>query len=183
MFSRSKRPALKVLEQRLKFMTSNSFAKYSAAAVLMLSFSTHAFGQHQMKLKFGTWKLNVQKSQFPAGGEPQSDTRVYEDRGGGVIMSTHTTVSHQGKESLTIYAAKFDGKEYPVVTRGSAALSTIAFHAIGRYSESFLLTREGKVGVRGTTSISKDGKTMTMGMDLTDGKGQTQHVIDIYEKQ
>jgi hypothetical protein len=163
-------------------MTSSNLAKHLAVA-LLLGLSTNVGAQEEMKLKFGTWKLNVQKSQFPAGTEPQSDTRIYEDRGGGVIMSTHTTVNHQGKESLTIYAAKFDGKEYPVVTRGSAALSTIAFHVIDDYSESFVLTREGKVAVRGTTSISKDGRTLTMTLDTTNAQGQTEHVIDIYEKQ
>ena len=163
-------------------MTSNNVAKQLAAALLLAALSTPA-AQHKMSLKFGTWKLNVQKSKFPAGAEPRSDTRIYEDRGGGVIMSTHTTVNRQGKEALTIYAAKFDGKEYPVVTRGSSALSTIAFHVIDDYSESFVLTRDGKAATRGTTSISKDGKTLTMTLDTTNAQGQTEHIIDIYEKQ
>jgi hypothetical protein len=137
-----------------------------------------------LELKFGTWKLNLQKSKFPSGTPPQqSDTRVYEDRGGGVVMSTHTTINQQGQEALTIYAAKFDGKEYPVATRGSGALSTIAFHAIDAYSESFVLTRDGKVATRGTTTISKDGKTLTMILNTTDAKGQTSQGISTYEKQ
>jgi hypothetical protein len=137
-----------------------------------------------LQLKFGTWKLNLQKSKFPEGtAAPQSDTRVYEDRGGGVVMSTHTTIDQHGQESLTIYAAKFDGKEYPVETRGSGALSTIAFHAIDPYSESFVLTRDGKVATRGTTTISKDGKTLTMTLNITNSKGQTSQGISIYEKQ
>jgi len=164
-------------------MTSNSVAKKLAAALLLAVLSTSAGAQHKMSLKFGTWKLNVEKSKFPAGAEPRSDTRIYEDRGGGVIMSTHTTVDRRGKEALTIYAAKFDGKEYPVVTRGSIALSTIAFHVIDDYSESFVLTRDGRAATRGTTSISKDGKMLTMTLDTTNAQGQTDHIIDIYEKQ
>ena len=137
-----------------------------------------------LELKFGTWKLNLQKSKFPSGTPPpQSDTRVYEDRGGGVVMSTHATVNQQGQEALTIYAAKFDGKEYPVATRGSGALSTIAFHVIDPYSESFVLTRDGKVATRGTTTISKDGKTLMMTLNTTDAKGHTSQGISIYEKQ
>jgi hypothetical protein len=142
-----------------------------------------AIAQDQLKLKFGTWKLNLQKSKFPPGNAPRDDTRIYEDRGGGVIMSTHTTVGQDGKEALTIYAAKFDGKEYPVATRGSGVLSTIAFHMIDEYSESFVLTRDGKVATRGTTSISKDGKTMTMTLNTTNAQGQPEQTIDIYEKQ
>jgi hypothetical protein len=162
-------------------MTNNSFAKPLAAALLLL-FSTSATAQQEMKLKFGTWKLNVQKSKFVPGTEPRSDTRIYEDRGGGVIMSTHTTINKDGKEALTIYAAKFDGKEYPVATRGSGALSTIAFHVIDNYSESFVLTRDGKVATRGVTSISKDGKTLTMTMTTTNAEGKSAQVVHIYEK-
>jgi hypothetical protein len=154
--------------------------------VLLLLAAISVTGQVQpgLELKFGTWKLNVQKSKFPAGTPaPQSDTRIYEDRGGGVVMSTHTTVNQQGQEALTIYAAKFDGKEYPVATRGSGALSTIAFHVINSYSESFVLTRDGKVATRGTTTISKDGKTLTMTLNTTSANGQTAQGISIYEKQ
>jgi len=152
--------------------------------MVMAAISTSSQAQPGLQLKFGTWKLNVQKSEFPPGTpRPKSDTRVYEDRGGGVIMSTHTTVSQQGQEALTIYAAKFDGKEYPVATRGSGALSTIAFHVIDAYSESFVLTRDGKVATRGTTTISKDGSILTMTLSTTDAKGQTLQGISIYEKQ
>ena len=151
--------------------------------LLLALLAGQAFAQDGLALKFGTWKLNVQKSKFPAGAAPKSDTRIYEDRGGGVIMSTHTTVNQQGQEALTIYAAKFDGKEYPVATRGSGALSTIAFQVIDANSESFVLTRDGKVAVRGTTSISKDGRTLTMTLNTTNAQGQTEQTIDIYEKQ
>lgn len=152
-------------------------------ASLLAACAHVALAQQEMRLKFGTWKLNLQKSTFPAGKAPRSDTRIYEDRGGGVIMSTHITVDEQGKEALTIYAAKFDGKEYPVATRGSGALNTIAFQVIDDYSESFVLTRDGKVATRGTTSISKDGKTMTMMLNTTNAQGLPEQTIDIYEKQ
>lgn len=155
-----------------------------AGLVLLAVMSIGSQAQLGLDLKFGTWKLNLQKSKFPPGTQPpQSDTRVYEDRGGGVVMSTHTTVNRQGQEALTIYAAKFDGKEYPVATRGSGALSTIAFHVIGPYSESFVLTRDGKVATRGTTTVSKDGKILTMTLDTTDALGKTLQGISIYEKQ
>jgi len=162
-------------------MTRNSLARYFAAALLLLC-STSATAQQEVKLKFGTWKLNVQKSNFAPGTEPRSDTRIYENRGDGVIMSTHTTINKDGKETLTIYAAKFDGKEYPVATRGSGALSTIAFHVIDNYSESFVLTRDGKVATRGVTSISKDGKTLTMTMTTTNAEGKSAQAVHIYEK-
>jgi hypothetical protein len=157
--------------------------KLLVGLTLFALLSANGIAQEGLRLKFGTWKLNLQKSTFAPGTAPQSDTRVYEDRGGGVIMSTHTTVNQQGQEALTIYAAKFDGKEYPVATRGLGALSTIAFHVIDPDSESFVLTRDGKVAVRGTTTVSKDGKTLTMTLNTTNAQGQTSQGISIYEKQ
>jgi hypothetical protein len=139
--------------------------------------------QEGLHLKFGTWKLNLGKSSFPPGTAPQSDTRVYQDGGTGFIQSTHTTINRQGQESVTTYAAKFDGNEYPVTTRGSSAVSSIAFHVIDSYSESFVLMRDGKVATRGTTTVSKDGKTMTMVLNTTDAQGKTLHGVSIYEKQ
>jgi hypothetical protein len=157
--------------------------KLLAAFTLLAILSTNGEAQEGLRLKFGTWKLNLQKSTFAFGIEPQSDTRVYEDRGGGLVMSTHTTVNRQGQVALTLYAAKFDGKEYPVATKGSGALSTISFHIIGPYSESFVLTRDGKVAVRGTSTVSRDGKTLTMTLNTTNTEGQTSQGISIYEKQ
>ena|SRR5579859_3673986 len=154
-----------------------------SAILLLAELSTQAFAQDGMKLKFGTWKLNLKKSTFASGSKPRSDTRIYEDRGDGVIMSTHTTVDQDGREALTIYVAKFDDKEYPVITKGSSAFSFITFHKVDEHSESFVLTRDGKIAVRGTTTISKDGKTMTMILNRTNGEGQTLQDIDIYEKQ
>jgi hypothetical protein len=158
--------------------------KLIAGLMLLALMSLSGQVQEGLHLKFGTWKLNLQKSKFPPGTPaPRSDTRVYEDRGGGVIMSTHTTVNQQGQEALTIYAAKFDGKEYPVATRGLGALTTIAFQVVDPYSESFVLTRDGKVAVRGTTTVSKDGKTLTMTLNTINAQGQTSEGISIYEKQ
>ena len=157
--------------------------KLLTAFAMLAILSANGEAQEGLRLKFGTWKLNLQKSTFPSGTEPQSDTRVYEDRGGGVVMSTHTTVNQQGQRAITLYAAKFDGKEYPVATKGSGALSTISFRIIGPYSESFVLTRDGRVATRGTTTVSKDGKTLTMRLNTTTAEGQTSQGISIYEKQ
>ena len=98
-------------------------------------------------------------------------------------MSTHTTITAEGDEALTIYAAKFDGKDYPVVTRGSGVVSSISFRVIDAYSESFTLTRDGKVAVQGVTTVAKDGRILTMTLNTTNAQGRTFHGVNIYEKQ
>jgi hypothetical protein len=158
--------------------------KLLAGFMLLALLTLNGQASRGLQLKFGTWKLNLQKSKFPPEtSPPQSDIRVYEDGGAGIIRSTHTTINGQGEEALTTYSAKFDGKEYPVVTRGSSAPSSIAFHIISPYSESFTLTRDRKVVTRGATTISKDGKTLTMVLNTTNARGQTSRGISIYEKQ
>jgi hypothetical protein len=164
-------------------MTSNSTRTRIAVLAMLAVASASGQAQEGLALKFGTWKLSVQKSKFAPGGVPQSDTRVYEDRGGGVIMSTHTTITAQGQEAVTIYAAKFDGKEYPVVTRGSGVVSAISFQVIDAYSDSFTLTRDGKMAVQGVTTVAKDGKTLTMTLNTTNAQGQPFHGVSIYERQ
>ncbi len=84
--------------------------KLLAALTVLAILSPNGQSQNGLRLKFGTWKLNLHKSRFASGTEPQSYTRVYEDRGGGVVMSTHTTVNQQGQVAITLHAAKFDGK-------------------------------------------------------------------------
>lgn len=158
------------------------FMKLLALAALLFLFSSEIRAQHGMKLKFGTWNLNLKKSNFAPGTKPRSDARVYEDQGNGFIRSRHMTISEKGEEAITIYSAKFDGKEYPVVTRGSGIPGTIAFHVIDANSESFVLTRNGKV-VRGTTTISMDGKTLTMTLNRIDEEGRSSQTIDIYDRR
>ncbi|MGP0070481.1 MAG: hypothetical protein ACLPWF_00910 [Bryobacteraceae bacterium] len=159
------------------------FIKLLALAVLLFLFSSEIRAQDGMRLKFGTWNLNLKKSNFAPGTKPRSDIRIYQDQGHGFIRSMHMTVSEKGEESITTYSAKFDGKEYPVVTRGSGIPGTIAFRVIDANSESFVLTRNGKVAVRGTTTISIDGKTLTMTLNRIDEEGPSSQTIDIYDRR
>ena len=152
-------------------------------AGLFLIVMSAQVGAAQNALKFGTWKLNLEKSKFDPGPPPRSDTRTYEDAGGGLVKSTHTTVSADGKESLTIYAAKFDGREYPVETKGSSTPGSIAFHVVDAYSESFVLKRGGKVATTGNTMVSKDGKTLTITTRSPGAQGRESNNINVYEKQ
>lgn len=137
----------------------------------------------QSPLKFGTWKLNLEKSHFDPGPPPRRDTRIYQEAGGGLVKSTHTTVNAEGKESLTVYTARFDGREYPVETRGLNMPASIAFQVLDTYSESFVLKRGGRVAATGTTRVWKDGKTLTITTKSSDSQGRESNSINVYEKQ
>jgi hypothetical protein len=104
--------------------------------------------------KIGKWKLRVDP---PAHG-----TRDYEDRGDGVTVSTRQGVNARGQEYYSSYAAKVDGKEYPRAVKGSNAVDTIAFTRVDEGTVAFTLRENGKVTATGTTSVSKDGKVLTV---------------------
>jgi hypothetical protein len=110
--------------------------------------------------KIGKWKLRV--------AAPASGTREYEDRGCGVTLSTRQGVNAQGRAYFSQYAAQYDGKDYPRVVRGSQAASTIALTRQDDYTMEFTLKEEGKFVARGKTTVSKDGKVLT----VTTGNGK-----------
>jgi len=104
--------------------------------------------------KIGKWKLRVDP---PAHG-----TRDYEDRGGGVTVSTRQGVNARGQEYYSSYAAKVDGKEYPRLIKGSTTVNTIAFTRVDANTVAYTLREDGRITATGTTSVSDDGKVLTV---------------------
>jgi hypothetical protein len=64
----------------------------------------------------GVWKLNPWRSTFdppPTGPPPQSNIRLYVDRGDeGIVALTHT-VSAQGIPGFNMSVSRYDGSETP----------------------------------------------------------------------
>ena len=104
--------------------------------------------------KIGKWKLRIDP---PAHG-----TREYEDRGGGVTVSIRQGVNARGQAYYSSYAAKVDGKEYPRLVKGSNTVNTIAFTRVDDDTVAYTLREDGNVTATGTTSVSKDGRVLTV---------------------
>lgn len=109
----------------------------------------------------GTWVLNVDKSEFQAGGGAavRARTIIIAAKGD---MVTHTQETYrQGNDAVQKlwYDAKYDGKDYGPVTGG--AFDAVSFSRMGR-----TLTRTAKnrgMDVETATfTLSADGKTMTV---------------------
>src|SRR5215510_5547687 len=56
--------------------------------VLTLMVSVMSLSAHERNPRMGTWKLNVAQSTYDPGPPPQSLTRTYENKGGGVMLVT-----------------------------------------------------------------------------------------------
>jgi hypothetical protein len=109
----------------------------------------------------------VAQSTFDPGPPPQSVTRTYEDRGGGVTLFTVEGINAPGNPIFGQVAYRLDGKDYPLATLGVQTVSdhrTDAFKLVDAYTVEFIDKRGGKVVATGTQTVSKDGKTLTYRM-------------------
>jgi len=152
----------------------------TCARIAALSIAAFAIGDHggqaQESLVFGRWKMNPAKT----NDAPKSETRVYEDRGGGFILSTRQGVDSQGREFFSQYAAKHDGKDYPRLVKGAKAVNTITFQQVDPCTSTYILKSDGKITATGKTTLSKDGKILTVETtNVNDGRV----TAEVYDKQ
>lgn len=155
--------------------------------IILVTLLPHAAGAQQVaqirnQAKFSTWKLNPARSKLN-GPPPRTETRVYEDRGNGVFLSTRSGVNARGEPFFSQYAAQVDGKDYPRVVKGSGAVSSIALVAIDGRSEAWTVKVDGEVTITGTSVVSEDGLTLTTTVRRTDADGQTSETVSVYDKQ
>jgi hypothetical protein len=129
--------------------------------------------------KFGTWKLNPGRSELN-GLPPRTETRVYENRGTGVSLSTRSGLNARGEPFFSQYASKVDGKDYPRVVMGSGAVSSIALVIIDARSEAWTVKVDGEVTITGTSVISEDGLTLRT---TTHGRPGRSESVSVYDKQ
>jgi hypothetical protein len=71
--------------------------------------------------RIGTWKLNLEKSQFAAGSAPRVQVRKLETRPDGFTVFTQSGIDAEGNPTFTQASYKFDSKEYPEYTQATLA--------------------------------------------------------------
>lgn len=123
-------------------------------ALAIATASAQAPAVEQRDPKIGKWKLRAQA--------PASGTREYVDRGCGITLSTRQGVNANGQPYFSQYAAKYDGQDYPRVVRRSQVANTIALRWLDGDTMEFTLKEDGKQTSQGTTTVSKDGKVLTV---------------------
>jgi hypothetical protein len=132
----------------------------------------------------GVWKLNPDKSIYELGQPPQSFTRTYEDRGGGVILLTVEGFNAQGLVSKVQLVYKRDGREYPEASTGARALRHVRVRAIDRLTEELSFTLDGRpLETLNTITVSKDGRTLTQRVTGVTAQGQRYTNTVIYDRE
>jgi len=109
----------------------------------------------------GTWKLNVEKSQFDANHRPQAGTLTYELDAEGYFLKTAEGISEKG-EKVAERPERFlpDGGEHPI-----PAFPGLRYR-VTRPDPNTMTTEakreDGSVIGGGKSAISADGKTLTV---------------------
>ena len=156
------------------------FATVSGLFAVALLASTSGLIAQAAEPLTGTWELNLGKSKFTPGSLPKSQMRTYEVTGQ-QIKSVQKGVDAEGKPTLVQYTANVDGKDYPYV--GSPDFDTLAMTRVDQSTISFTQKRAGKVALKGTTVVSKDGKTLTISGKGSNAKGQAMEVMFVFDKR
>ena len=128
----------------------------------------------------GTWKLDLAHSTYKPGPAPRGQLVAIEAAGKGIKVSVHT-VGADGTEVKWAYSSARDGKDAPVtnnpnydaanVTQTSPTEGTIAYK------------KGGKTVVTVKTSVSKDGKKLTVTYTGVNFEGQAMNNVGVFLKQ
>ena len=148
----------------------------AACAVMLFSSSMVLAADNWM----GTWKLNVEKSNYSPGPAPKSLTLKYEASEGG-IRHTSDGVNAESKATHSEYSSRFDGKDVPY--EGNPNADTAAPKKTDDNSFEAVWKKGGKVTATLKAVVSKDGKTLTLSQTGKNAKGESVNNTAVFEKQ
>jgi hypothetical protein len=134
----------------------------------------------------GTWKLDVAKSKFSPGPAPKSAKLVIVADGESVKTSyeeVEADESHVGYE----YTSVLDSKDHPLSgpsrpDRLSGA-DTVVLRPNGSRAYGAMFKKSGQVVMTNMTTVSKDGKTLTLVVNGANAKGEPVKLMTVWEKQ
>ena len=128
----------------------------------------------------GTWKLNVEKSDYGKRPKPKEVTVTIEHKEPS-LKYTVTGTDGEGKPLNIQFSGAIDGKEYPLI--GSPNVAKVSVKRINdRTTEAVGKSGDGKVVENVTVAVSADGKTFTRTAKITSPEGSFT-MKGVYEKQ
>jgi len=128
----------------------------------------------------GTWKLNLAKSTFAGIPAYKSQIRIYSRSAGGLTLKM-TTVSAEGKETITQTTYQLNGKDHP--SMGNPDFDSLSGMQIDTNTAEFTLKRAGKPVGKIRRAVSKDGQTLTINYVITNAKGVQTSALTVFDKQ
>jgi len=131
----------------------------------------------------GTWKLNPEKSQAPAGLPKITSLMVVRTAAGDAVKVTVKGEREDKSKVDVSYTAKYDGKE---VTLSGSGLpyDTLAIKQLNANTLTDVRTKKGgPYKGTGRFEVSPDGKTATLTTKGTGADGKPFASKTVYEKQ
>jgi hypothetical protein len=135
--------------------------------ILMFAAAVEDLGQ-------GAWRFLPEVSRYESGPAPKASKRQWIPDGDGVKF-LHDGVNATGKDFHTEFRAGYDGKFVPFT--GGTLYDSVALHWKNPRRVDQVFTLKGKVTVKATRTISKDGKRMTI-----DSRGKGFRNLLVYER-
>ena len=130
----------------------------------------------------GTWKLNLEKSKYPAGTAPKSLTRTITADGDKVTYSFEGTAA-DGSALKYSFTVQYDGKDYDISGTGPFGADHVALKMVNSHMTEGTLKKGDKVVSTVHTTVSHDGKTATVSGKGTDKDGKPTKQSQVYDKQ
>ena len=130
----------------------------------------------------GTWKLNVQKSQFSPGPPPKGQTTIIEAAGNGTRHTT-TGIAGNGSAISYTYTSSFDGKYEPITGTGPNGADNVAVQRPHPNVTDATYNRGGKAVQTSRTVVTKDGKLRTVTSKGINQNGQATRTVTVYDRQ
>lgn len=157
-------------------------AKFAAAFIpfvlLAMIFPGIARAQNtQQGPMFGTWKLNLAKSDFGENSKPQSMVVTVESDMPELIKFSVQMTAPTGMTFSYSYKGAADGKDYPAVGTSSTYAYTEQDGVVTETEKD----SDGTV-TKGTFALSANGKIGTWTYTVTDPQGGITHEKLVYDK-
>ena len=134
----------------------------------------------------GTWKLNLQRSQFPGPPPPQPHILTFEATPDGAILGMVYDLDARGnRTAVARLTYRYDGREYRDVdpVSGMPKSNTLAFTSLDRRTVE-VVHRVGNppVTYREIRRVAEDGRTLTFSATLPRRDG-TVTVLQVFDRQ
>ncbi len=150
-------------------------------AILCVAFSSLLIAQANPLI--GSWKLNTEKSKYPAGMAPKSMMRTVAADGDNVKYS-YEGMGPDGAAEKFEFSVKYDGKDYEVTGNGAPyGADHIVIKKVNSHMFSAILKKDGKQVGTSSVTVSHDGKTTTIASKGMDAKGNPMKSTSVYDKQ
>jgi hypothetical protein len=137
-----------------------------------------ALGASAADLWFGTWKINLEKSEFSNPAAWKGRMMIIESAGGDAYRTVFITPTAKIQRAEEI--RYLDGKEHPGST--NPAEMTISRRIDDRH-HTVVLKRDGKEIASFDSTVSADGKTLTNLFKGVDANGKAVQERRVYDRQ